>query len=263
MATITAAAAATGTARATLVKLDPPVPPSQVRKPRALKLKSSKAANTAGAVGPQKESDPRRTIPPLDDILNAILPPEPVVDATSGETLLRCVSAVPATRLDCVRLQEALDEQLLARQAREAGVCPVRSELYTQTFDELIRQVTLECPERGLLLLRIRDDLHGTQSAHRMLYHTSIAFGSRKALTASNGIADLKAHVTKLEADRLALEIQVLELQAKCERIENEAQTRRAVEEKRHAEEVNFYRKTNHQLASQVKTETDRANTKK
>jgi dynein light intermediate chain len=66
-----------------------------------------------------------------------------------------------------------------------------------------------------------------------------------------------------LEADRLALEIQVLELQAKCERIENEAQTRRAVEEKRHAEEVNFYRKTNHQLASQVKTETDRANTKK
>ena len=44
--------------------------------------------------------------------------------------------------------------RLQQRQARETGICPVRRELYSQTFDELIRQITIECAERGLLLLR-------------------------------------------------------------------------------------------------------------
>mmetsp|Transcript_35114 Transcript_35114/g.108390 ORF Transcript_35114/g.108390 Transcript_35114/m.108390 type:complete len:261 (-) Transcript_35114:134-916(-) len=251
-------------ARPSLLKTDPPVPPGQVRKPRVLKLKPAKGANAAngGAQG-QKEADGKKTTPPLDDILNAILPPEPVADDGTGETLLRCVSAVPATRLDLVHLQERLDQQLLERQAREAGVCAVRSQLYGQAFDELIRQVTLECPERGLLLLRVRDDLRATTAAHRLLYKSSVAFGSRKALTAADGIPELRAQVSALEADRHALELKVLELQARAEKIESDAQARRAAEEKRHAEEVTFFRKTNHQLASQVKTETDRANTKK
>ena len=44
--------------------------------------------------------------------------------------------------------------KLQQRQARETGICPVRRELYSQCFDELIRQVTINCAERGLLLLR-------------------------------------------------------------------------------------------------------------
>ena len=74
--------------------------------------------------------------------------------------------------------------RLQQRQARETGICPVRRELYSQCFgefsiykeeecitsvsawyakwfrvffhfvDELIRQVTINCAERGLLLLR-------------------------------------------------------------------------------------------------------------
>jgi len=51
------------------------------------------------------------------------------------------VSSTPATRLDVVNLQEHLDRKLQQRQARETGICPVREELYAQTFDELIRQV--------------------------------------------------------------------------------------------------------------------------
>ena len=34
--------------------------------------------------------------------------------------------------------------RLQARQARETGICPIREELYSQCFDELIRQVTLK-----------------------------------------------------------------------------------------------------------------------
>ena len=59
-------------------------------------------------------------------------------------------------------LWERLDQQLQQRQARETGICPVREELYAQCFDELIRQVTINCAERWLLLLRVRDEMRMT-----------------------------------------------------------------------------------------------------
>lgn len=53
-------------------------------------------------------------------------------------------------------------------QARETGICPVREELYAQCFDELVREVTINCAERGLLLLRVRDEMHMTIAAYQV-----------------------------------------------------------------------------------------------
>ena len=61
--------------------------------------------------------------------------------AEDGQLWVQYVSSTPATRLDVINLQEELDRKLQQRQARETGICPVREELYSQTFDELIRQV--------------------------------------------------------------------------------------------------------------------------
>ena len=71
-------------------------------------------------------------------------------------------SSQPATRSDVIQATTLLDQRLRERQARETGICPVRRELYQQGFDELIRQVTIECAERGLLLLRVRDEINMT-----------------------------------------------------------------------------------------------------
>lgn len=122
--------------------------------------------------------------------------------------MLHKVSSTPATRLDVINLQEQLDMKLQQRQARETGICPVRRELYTQCFgmflsfrleknnkivkqnisDELIRQVTINCAERGLLLLRVRDEIKMTLAAYQTLYQSSIAFGMRKALQVYIGL---------------------------------------------------------------------------
>lgn len=32
------------------------------------------------------------------------------------------------------------------RQAKMTGICPIREELYSQAFDEIIRQVAVDCP---------------------------------------------------------------------------------------------------------------------
>lgn len=84
----------------------------------------------------------------------------------------------------------ALDDRLQLRQARESGICPVREELYAQTFDELIRQVAIERPERGLLLLRVRDENRMTVAAYQTLYESSILFGIRKSLQAEIGTSN-------------------------------------------------------------------------
>ncbi len=87
-----------------------------------------------------------------EEILDSILPPREWEE--DGQLWRQSVSSTPATRLDVINLQEQLDAKLGQRQARETGICQVRRELYAQCFDELIRQCTINCTERGLLLLR-------------------------------------------------------------------------------------------------------------
>ena len=62
-------------------------------------------------------------------------------------------------------------------------------------LDELIRQVTISCQERGLLLLRVRDEIRMSVAAYQTLYESSVAFGMRKALQAEQGKSDMEAKV--------------------------------------------------------------------
>jgi len=80
------------------------------------------------------------------------------------------VSRRAASRNDIISLQKALDENLLKLQARDHGICSTREELFNQAFDEVIRQVTIESPERGLLLMRVKDEIGMTIDAYKTLY---------------------------------------------------------------------------------------------
>jgi len=111
--------------------------------------------------------------------------------------------------VDVINLQEDLDKRLLSRQARETGICPIREELYAQCFDELIRQITIQCAERGFLLVRVRDEIKMTMDAYQTLYESSIAYGMRKALMAEQRKNNMQNYSKQLtdERDRLLLEV--------------------------------------------------------
>ncbi|NXN99040.1 IDLC protein, partial [Rhinopomastus cyanomelas] len=181
----------------------------------------------------------------LQELLNAILPPRQWKDET--RLWVQEVSSAPSTRFDVVHLQEQLDLRLQQRQARETGICPVRRELYSQCFDELIREVTINCAERGLLLLRVRDELFMTLEAYQTLYESSVAFGVRKELQAEQGRAGLRQRV-KLEEEKQQLERQVSEEKAKCEATEKREKERQQIEEKKHAKEIQNLKQLNQQL---------------
>jgi len=197
---------------------------------------------------PPVEKQPTQT----EDILNSILPPREWTE--DGQLWVQYVSSTPATRLDVINLQEQLDHKLQQRQARETGICPIREELYAQCFDELIRQVTINCAERGLLLLRVRDEIRMTIAAYQTLYESSIAFGMRKALMAEQRKAEMEAKIKHLESDKKDLERQVQDLMNRCDAIEKREQERRAADEKKHTEEVDFLKKTNEQLKSNLES---------
>lgn len=201
--------------------------------------------------------------------------------------MLYKVSSTPATRLDVINLQEQLDMKLQQRQARETGICPVRRELYTQCFgmfllfqleknnkvvkqnisDELIRQVTINCAERGLLLLRVRDEIKMTLAAYQTLYQSSIAFGMRKALQvidlilnyltlyyyiiifqAEQGKEDLVAIADELRQQKTELENALTELRHKFDLAEKRSAELKEAEERKYTEEIQFLKKTNLQL---------------
>ena len=122
--------------------------------------------------------------PSLSETLNAMFLPREWEE--NGKKFIQYVSPEPATREKARDLFKALDEKIKERQAREKGICPVREELYSQCFDEIIRQVTIECPERGLLLLRVRDEIKMTIASYQTLYESAILFGIKKQLQLEN-----------------------------------------------------------------------------
>ena len=173
-----------------LVKYDTPILVSKTFGKGAASSNSS-AKTSASSLASGNEANK------AEDYLNSILPPREYSDA--GQLWVQYVSPIPATRLDVIILQEELDKKLQERQARETGICPIREELYSQAFDELIRQVTINCAERGFLLVRVRDEIKMTIQAYQTLYESSIAYGMRKALQAEQSKAEKLLQLSSLE----------------------------------------------------------------
>lgn len=209
-----------------------------------------------GTVGGASSS--KKKLPPVEskaqketeDILNSILPPREYEE--KGQLWVQQVASSPATRGDVVTLQAHLDTKLQQRQARETGICPVRRELYAQAFDEIIRQVTVNCAERGLLLLRVRDELRMTLAAYQTLYESSVAFGMRKALQAEQGKVDNEAKIAELEQSKADLVAEVSALKAKCEEIERRESERRATEQMKYEEQISQLKTKNAQYKTQL-----------
>ena len=55
--------------------------------------------------------------------------------------------------------------------------------------------MTLDGPERGLLCLRVRDEIRMTIDAYKTLYDSSVTFGVKKQLQAEQGMAEMEDQV--------------------------------------------------------------------
>ncbi|KAM9408344.1 axonemal dynein light intermediate polypeptide 1-like [Pholidichthys leucotaenia] len=186
-----------------------------------------------------------------EEILNVILPPREWMEG--NQLWVQQVSSTPCTRVDVVNLEELLDTKLQQRQARQMGICPIRRELYSQWFDELIRQVTINCAERGPLLLQVQKEIQMTIAVYQTLYESSVAFGMRKTLQAEESKGDMGKKILELENEKQDLQKQLKEQKAESDAAEKREAEKQQVEEKKYTEEILFLKRTNQQLQTQLK----------
>ena len=196
--------------------------------------KNQKGKKGGKALAPLEKAGTTRE----EDYLNSILPPREYTQ--DGALWVRYVSPTPANRADVIYLQDRLDDALQRRQARETGICTIREELYSQTFDELIRQITINCAERGFLLVRVRDELKMTLNAYQTLYESSIAYGMRKALMAEQKKNEMSTNITQLRQACEDLEGEVARCDQEIIDIARRDADDNAREEKAHNEQIKY-----------------------
>ena len=184
------------------------------------------------------------------DVLNIILPPRTFNDG--GQDLIQYVSTNPATKADVSKLQQQLDKALSEKHVKEVGIDPVRSEIYGQCFDEIIRQVTIDCSARGLLLVKVRDEMRTTISMYQTLYESAITWGMRKAMENEKNKDEMLAENESLKDQVNALRAKNEELILKIKEIEKREEDYRAQKEKEHATETAFLKRQAAQLKTQL-----------
>lgn len=178
--------------------------------------------------------------------------------AGEGLTAVQTVSTAPAFRDDVIALHATLRERLEARRARPTGLCAIRRSLYRDLFSELVRQVTVEEPVRGLLLARVREEAEHALQVHAALLREGGRFAAGKLLQDTQHSTVLQERVSVLEEEKVALEARQHELLEACHEVERRFEEDRQLRRKQQQDELNYLRRANQQLSLRLKMETER-----
>ena len=187
----------------------------------------------------KRSSSPNKNIQlNIKDTLNAMFDSKKWEE--DGKTFIQEVSPEPATREKTKELFEALEMKLQECRARDKGICPIREQIFSQCFDEIIRQVTIDSPERGLLLLRVRDEIKMTIASYQTLYESAILFGIRKQLQADNEKIELKNKNDQLKRRKIELNNKKKRLIIQLEGLKRQINERKEIETARKEHEKTF-----------------------
>lgn len=90
--------------------------------------------------------------------------------------------------------------------------------------------MTLTEQERGLLLLRVRDEIKMTIAAYQTLYQSSVTFAMRKQIQSEEGQASLDNKIKEYEERRQRQADKIIELNAKIDAINRRQSARNTVD---------------------------------
>lgn len=187
----------------------------------------------------------------LRDILDALIPPKSNPQNTDE---ILYASLEITTREEIKKQWKTLDFILQLRQARETGICPIREQVYSNMFDELIRQETINCPERGLMLQRCRNEAKMTLRAYETLYETNLGYGARKGLEANMTLEEIKNNLTEVLNQKESSLHELEALKAKYDLTEKRLQDETALKNKEYQGKKDFHNEQKQNLESFLKT---------
>eukprot|EP00744_Colponema_vietnamica_P012735 GILI01017870.1.p1 GENE.GILI01017870.1~~GILI01017870.1.p1 ORF type:complete len:301 (+),score=48.41 GILI01017870.1:38-940(+) len=203
-----------------------------------------------------KGTNERPVVVAPERVLNAVLPPRTFVlhDVATGKGTLMAqpVSSRQASRDELANLLTDFERTLNETKARWTGICPVRAAISSMLFDELLRQTSIDMPERGLLLLRVRDEARMTIDALKSLHEASGEYGARKLHDTTRGKPELVDTIERLTQERDDLKKQEKALAAKMTSLERCVKEQKDADEKRYAAERQFLMSTNERLVQHI-----------
>ena len=189
----------------------------------------------------QKNNETEKDIkksPITSETLNNMFPPKQWEE--SGHKYIQYISQKIATRDDCRELFKALDKKLKERRAKEKGICPVREQIYSQCFDEIIRQVTIDNPDRGLLLLKVRDEIKMSIASYQTLYESALLYGLRKQMQSEDNRDQLKKELEEKEKKNVELMNKKRELENKLKSLKKHFNERKEIEAEKREKDITF-----------------------
>ena len=172
----------------------------------------------------------------LKDVLNKILPPKKII--MNEQLWVQYASCTPVTKMEVITLKEGLDKRIKTLNAKETGICPIREQLYDECFDELIRQVTINCLERGVLMMLVKQESVMTMKAYQDLYQSSVAYGIRNGLIAEEEKKKLRIKIEKTDEKNEKLQEDIDKLEKEIELLIKNDEEERKILKENHLREV-------------------------
>lgn len=206
----------------TFIRYDVPYAPGDAK--RSLKLRRS-----LGYTAEERAVDPNVRV-----VIDSFITPRRWVERESGVTWVQHASPFVSSRIEAAETQARLHQQLKAFQARTTGTSPIRSLLVAECMLEVLRQVTAECWERGLLLLHVHSERVAAQAAHRRLFESRVGHAFRLALKGEKDVAKVEEDMLQLRQRVELLERDEAELRRKCNEFEAYAEEQVLIANKKH-----------------------------
>ncbi|ORC89486.1 dynein arm light chain [Trypanosoma theileri] len=223
----------------TLIRYDVPFAPSDPKRSYRLRQR-------LGLPLEQRTVDPNVRV-----VIDTFIPPRAWRDEM-GVLWVQHGSPYPASRTDTVETHEKLRRRLEETGAKRTGICPIRSLLLAECFLEVIRQVTAECWERGLLLLHIHSERIAAQTAHRELFESRVGHAFRLALKGEKDTSRVQNDIAKLRERMEALAEEEKQLRQKCDELSTKGEEQMLILEKIQGDEIAAIKKEGMQKRHQL-----------
>lgn len=215
----------------TLIRYDLPYAPAEPR--RSLRYRQAR-----GLTAEERVVDPNVRI-----VLDSFIIPRRWVDGTTGVVWVQHASPFPSSRIEVAETQELLRRRLEEHQARRTGTSPIRSLLVAECMLELLREVTAECWERGLLLLHLHSERVAAQAAHRRLFESRVGHAFRLALKGEKDVARVEEAIRNLHKRIDDLTAEEATLRQQCDEFSSYAEEQTLIQNKLHNDALTALKK--------------------
>ncbi|ETO25530.1 hypothetical protein RFI_11611 [Reticulomyxa filosa] len=167
-------------------------------------LKTEKESKDACEQNGEQEKQNAR----LQDFLHAIIKP-PSENRSHTDSILS-LSITHRNRPQLQELTHEYEDFCKTYQTKQTGIDHTRTHLTFQLFDELIRECAIDCSERGLMMVRVRDEAKMTLDAYQMLFSLNKGTFTTKSDHSLRSLAEQNQRLLNATEKKRALQSQIL-----------------------------------------------------